>query len=191
MPMLVVLQLVGAAGVPVKVTVLEPCDVPKFVPVMVTGVPGGPEVGLRPLMVGPAPAPPPADLNAAMAAPQLSEEAKDAVAETGPASAWSPSSTITFAFGSAGAVASIENPLPAVKVAGFAVRMVPKTRSPFAVVAALPLLGAALTPSAAAELSSEFAVAIPEYSKIAKRKVPVEMVSDTVIVFAPPAIFSA
>lgn len=83
--MVVALQLVGAAKVPLKVTALEPCDEPKFAPVMVTAVPAGPEVGLRLVMVGLAPAPPPADLNAAMAAPQLSEEAKDAVAETGPA----------------------------------------------------------------------------------------------------------
>jgi len=41
------LQLVGAAATPVKVTVLEPCVEPKFVPVIVTEVPVGPEVGNR------------------------------------------------------------------------------------------------------------------------------------------------
>ena len=41
--MLVALQLVTAAGVPLKVTVLVPCADPKFVPVIVTAVPTGPE----------------------------------------------------------------------------------------------------------------------------------------------------
>jgi len=49
---LVVLQLVGVAAVPLNVRVLDPCDDPKFVPVIVTGVPTAPEVGLRLLMVG-------------------------------------------------------------------------------------------------------------------------------------------
>jgi hypothetical protein len=38
--------------------------------------------------------------------------------------------------------------------------------------------------------SREFAVATPEYSTIAKRMVP-EFESETVMVFAPPEIFSA
>jgi len=50
--MLVALQLVGAAGVPLNVTVLEPCGDPKFDPVIVTEVPTGPDVGLRPVMLG-------------------------------------------------------------------------------------------------------------------------------------------
>jgi hypothetical protein len=44
--MLVALQLVGVATVPLNVTVLVPCVAPKFVPVMVTIVPTGPDVGL-------------------------------------------------------------------------------------------------------------------------------------------------
>jgi len=44
---LVALQLVGAAVVPLNVTVLEPCVVPKFDPVIVTDVPTGPDVGDR------------------------------------------------------------------------------------------------------------------------------------------------
>src|SRR6266436_894455 len=40
--MLVALQFVGAASVPVKVTVLVPCVVPKFRPVIVTIAPTGP-----------------------------------------------------------------------------------------------------------------------------------------------------
>jgi hypothetical protein len=50
--MLVAPQLLGVAGVPLNVTVLVPCDVPKFVPVTVTAVPTGPEFGLRLVMVG-------------------------------------------------------------------------------------------------------------------------------------------
>jgi hypothetical protein len=51
--MLVALQaLAAAAVVPLKVTVLDPCGVPKFVPVIVIGVPTGPEVWLSVVMVG-------------------------------------------------------------------------------------------------------------------------------------------
>lgn len=49
--MLVALQLVGVAAVPLNVTVL-PCMEAKFVPVIVTEVPTGPEVGLRLVMLG-------------------------------------------------------------------------------------------------------------------------------------------
>jgi hypothetical protein len=55
--MLVALQLVALAFVPLKVTVLEPCDAPKLTPEIVTGVPAGPEFGLKPMMLGPAPVP--------------------------------------------------------------------------------------------------------------------------------------
>ena len=41
----VALQLVGVVGVPLNVTVLVPCVEPKFDPLMVTGVPNGPELG--------------------------------------------------------------------------------------------------------------------------------------------------
>jgi hypothetical protein len=44
--MLVSFQLVGDAMVPLKVTVLAPWVGPKFVPVMVTGVPALPAVGV-------------------------------------------------------------------------------------------------------------------------------------------------
>jgi hypothetical protein len=50
---LVALQLVGVAAVPLNVTVLVPCVAPKFVPAIVTAVPTGPDVGDRPEMVGP------------------------------------------------------------------------------------------------------------------------------------------
>ena len=41
--MLVALQLVGVPAVPLNVTVLVLCVAPKFVPVIVTGVPTGPD----------------------------------------------------------------------------------------------------------------------------------------------------
>jgi len=43
--MLVLLQLVGVAVMPLNVTVLLPCVEPKFVPVIVTAVPTGPPPG--------------------------------------------------------------------------------------------------------------------------------------------------
>jgi len=49
--MLVALQLVGVDVVPLKVTVLVPCDAPKFVPEIVTGVPGAPELGVTEVML--------------------------------------------------------------------------------------------------------------------------------------------
>ena len=48
----VALQLVGAALVPLNVTVLIPWLAPKFVPVIVTEVPTAPEVGDKLLMLG-------------------------------------------------------------------------------------------------------------------------------------------
>ena len=50
--MLVELQLAGEAGVPLKLTVLVPCEEPKLEPEIVTRVPIGPETGLRPEMFG-------------------------------------------------------------------------------------------------------------------------------------------
>ena len=50
--MLVALQLVGVATVPLNVTVLVPCVAPKFVPVIVTEVPTVPEFGLRLVIFG-------------------------------------------------------------------------------------------------------------------------------------------
>jgi hypothetical protein len=45
-------QLVGVAAVPLNVTVLVPCVVPKFTPVMVTDVPTVPDVIDKPEMLG-------------------------------------------------------------------------------------------------------------------------------------------
>jgi len=50
--MLVALQLVGVPAAPLNVTVLEPCVDPKFVPVIVTGVPTAPEVGDKLVILG-------------------------------------------------------------------------------------------------------------------------------------------
>jgi hypothetical protein len=50
--MLVALQLVTVAAVPLKVTVLAPCVDPKFVPVIVTDAPTAPLVELKLVIVG-------------------------------------------------------------------------------------------------------------------------------------------
>ena len=57
--MLVALQLVGVAAVPLNFTVLVPCVAPKFVPVIVTDVPANPDVGLSVAMLGAMGFPPP------------------------------------------------------------------------------------------------------------------------------------
>src|SRR5437867_6768621 len=50
--MLVALQFVGVAGVPLNVTVLVPCVPPKLVPPIVTEVPTAPDVGDKLAMLG-------------------------------------------------------------------------------------------------------------------------------------------
>ncbi len=50
--MLVAFQVVGVPAIPLNVTVLVPRVAPKFVPVIVTGVPTAPEVGDRLVIVG-------------------------------------------------------------------------------------------------------------------------------------------
>lgn len=50
--MLVALQVVGAAAVLLNVTVLLPCEAPKFAPEIVTEVPVGPLLGARLVMLG-------------------------------------------------------------------------------------------------------------------------------------------
>lgn len=50
--MLVALQVVGVAAVPLNVIVLEPCVAPKLVPVIVTDAPAPPDVGFRLVIVG-------------------------------------------------------------------------------------------------------------------------------------------
>jgi len=58
---------------------------------------------------------------------------------------------------------------------------------------ATPLLADVPFPwaTAVAGRSKEFVAAKPEYSRIAKRRVLLEIDSDTITVFAPPAMFSA
>src|SRR5690349_15586645 len=51
-PMLVAPQLVGEATVPLNVTVLVPWGEPKFAPVIVIGVPTGPDAWLKLVIVG-------------------------------------------------------------------------------------------------------------------------------------------
>jgi len=53
-PMLVALQLVAVAAVPLNCTVLVPCVAPKFAPVIVTALPTSPDVGFKLVMLGPA-----------------------------------------------------------------------------------------------------------------------------------------
>jgi len=50
--MLVALQFVGVAVVPLNFTVLVPCVAPKFAPAIVTEVPTSPDVGFRLVMLG-------------------------------------------------------------------------------------------------------------------------------------------
>lgn len=80
--MLVALQLVGVAAIPLKVTVLLPCVGPKFAPVIVTGDPTIPDAGERLMMLGGA------ALKVANTAPQLSDEESDAVAAAFPEFGW-------------------------------------------------------------------------------------------------------
>jgi len=79
-------------------------------------------------------------------------------------------------------------PLPAVKLAGLVVATAPSNKSPFEVVATVPLFGEDPVPSPMAVTSRELDVATPEYSRIAKRNGP-ETVWDTVTVLPPPLIF--
>ena len=50
--MLLTLQLLTVPVVPLKVILLDPCDVPKVVPVIVTDVPTTPEAGERLVILG-------------------------------------------------------------------------------------------------------------------------------------------
>jgi hypothetical protein len=183
------LQPVAVVATPLNFTVLAPCVAPKFAPETETDVVTGPEVGLKLEILGLV-LPPPDALKAAIPAPQISDVASDAPAEAVPAASCMPPSVNNLVFGSAGTRSPIAKLLPAVQLPALADRMAPSTRSPAAVVTAFPLLGSVLFPCAAAVVSSEFVEAIPEYSRIAKRRVR-RMVSETVMVLAPAAMFSA
>src|SRR6266404_142322 len=99
---------------------------------------------------------------------------------------------MSLVFGAAGTRSSIVYQVPVVYVATRPDITSPSTRLPAAVVA-FPLFAAVPFPCATAVdvRSKEFEVAKPEYSKMAKRKVLLDIDSDTVTVFAPPAMFSA
>ena len=83
--MLVALQFDTVAIVPLKVTVLVPCEAPKLEPVIVMAVPTAPDVWLKLVMLGAVAPPPFAALNAASATPQLPDAANDPPAEAIPA----------------------------------------------------------------------------------------------------------
>src|SRR5579862_3070617 len=186
--MLVVFQAVGVAVTPLNFTVLVPCGLPNFVPVITTDVPATPDVGLSPLIVGAVPPVPFADLKAAKPPAQLSEEPMVAVAVEAPEIVWIWSSTTNFAFPGPGILSSILKLAPAVIFWLLATMIVPINRSPLAVVFTLgALLGAVLNPCAEAATSSDPEVATPEYSRIEKRRVP-KMLSETLTVFAPAPI---
>jgi len=97
---------------------------------------------------------------------------------------------MSLVFGSAGTKSLTMKPAPPVKVVLSAVATSPSSKSPLVVVVRLPLFGEVLVVDAAIITSREFDVATPEYSRMAKRNGP-ETVIVTVMVLAPPAMFSA
>jgi len=97
---------------------------------------------------------------------------------------------MSLVFGSAGTKSLTAKPAPPVKVVLSAVATSPSSKSPLTVIVRFPLFGDVLVADAAATASGEFAVATPEYSSMAKRNGP-ETVIVTVMVLAPPAMFSA
>lgn len=52
---LVSLQVVGGAGVPLNVSELDPCEAPKLLPLTVTEAPTGPDIGLTLVITGATP----------------------------------------------------------------------------------------------------------------------------------------
>src|SRR5579859_4388966 len=80
------LQFCGVAIVPLNVTVLDPCEVPKFVPVIVTMTLTAPVFWLKLVMVGTV-VPADAALKAPSTAPQASELESVALADAAPAAA--------------------------------------------------------------------------------------------------------
>src|SRR5579859_2435474 len=85
---LVALQAVGVAVTPLNFTVLVPCGLPKFVPVITTDVPATPDVGFNPVMFGAVPPVPLAALNAANPTHQSSVEPIVAVTVAAPEMVW-------------------------------------------------------------------------------------------------------
>src|ERR1700739_4950483 len=83
--MLVALQKGGVAVTPLNFTVLVPCVLPKFVPVITTEVPVTPDAGLSPVIVGVVPPVPFAALKAARPAAHSSAEPSVTLAVVAPA----------------------------------------------------------------------------------------------------------
>jgi hypothetical protein len=134
----------------------------------------------------------PAGRNATTAAAHACPDESVAVAEMGPGDVCLRSSTLSLELGAAGTCSCSVNPLPAVNVAAFEVERTPRIKSPPEVVVMVGLARDALVPSAMAGVpSSDDVTATPEYSKIANRSVPPEIVSDTVTVFVPATMLSA
>jgi hypothetical protein len=81
---LAALHDVAVAAAPLKLTVLDPCVAPKFVPEIVTEVPIAPEVGLTVEIVGfdPPPPPPPFDPPPELAQPVNPESRSKLVPKT-------------------------------------------------------------------------------------------------------------
>jgi hypothetical protein len=95
--MLVALQLVAVAFVPLKLTVLVPCVPPKLLPAIVTDVPTTPAPGLTLVILGAVCAVPvPLTLKAATMAPHGSDPPNPAAAVTPPATGCMRSSVINF-----------------------------------------------------------------------------------------------
>jgi hypothetical protein len=183
-------QLVGIAAVPLNVTVLVLCVVPKFAPAIVTAVATGPLVGARLVMLGDVVPDDDNGLKAANAAPHRSDDPNDAVAEAVPAVACVACSTINAVDGAGETASSIVYPVPAVKVSRLCVANTPINRSPGAVVVALPLLGETLDSVLVFVTSSAPDVATPAYSRMANR-IDAEADTVTVTVLEPAATFCA
>jgi hypothetical protein len=151
---LVALQLVAVAVTPLNFTVLVPCVVPKFVPVIVTAVPTNPAVGLKLLIFGTV-----AARNVATCAVHPMFAAAFHVPETAPALLWISYSVANH---DVGVVLIKVNPLPGVGLPSFS--RSPKISSPPLPVVTLPLVGFAAVPSCCVPWSNGFVVATPDHS---------------------------
>src|SRR5260370_1093218 len=137
--MLVLLQFVGVAAVPLNVTVLVPWLVPKLVPVIVIASPTPPFALLRLVMVGAVPPPPAlAALNAARAAPPGSEALSASLAAATPAAVCTSACATSFVFGSAGTKSLVKQLLGSVKFRSSPAEIPLINKSPLAPV--VPLL---------------------------------------------------
>ena len=182
--MLVALQLVGVATVPLKVIVLAPCVAPKFVPATATEVPTAPELGLRLVTLGDVPAPLPAPRKATIcmihAPPVIG-----AVALRLPAVVTIESSRMSL---SGVVITRLVYPDPG-PVVVCCTKFAPTSRSFAFPVVTEPLLLGVPFPCAAATTSTGVVVSIPLYSatRISGKAAPVLNVTVTVLLFAAAA----